>query len=187
MKSVFLKPMWFSRVITLGIILWVFIGIAYGSTSWELAEDLGNYYRQIPADQDSRLYLYGSDFLMYQALTYTPLNTRILYVIPDMNNYPARATYFLYPRQITFVATFEQALQQNLQNFDYAMVHVNTPQYSGYIGGLNYLQGKFWTTEGFLTFINLLQPQAHYSNTDLEQLIAQSHGNFLYQINGSGL
>ncbi len=166
----------------LGLIFWLLIGYFYGKPQFDQSVSLNTYLNSIPKGQDKNVYLYGTDLLMYQALSKTPIDTKILYLIPDLNNYPARAAYFLYPRPVTYVATFEQALQKQPETFDYVMMYINTPEYSGYMGGLSGFQSRYWQPETFISFINQFEPETKNTVDQSTNLIHQNLGNFLYRI-----
>ncbi len=173
------KPIFIVKCI---LFAWIVLGIYYARTSWVIVNDLGNYAASIPSNQNKNVYLFGSDYAVYQLLQSTPEDSKILYLVPDINNYPARAVYYLYPRSITFVATFEQALAKNPFNYDYVFVYVSLPQYMGYIKGLSNYQNQYWTPQKLVDFNNAIAPNNTLISETIAQYINQNYGIFLYEL-----
>jgi hypothetical protein len=174
------KQFWFLALVAAYVILGFLFGYPYRrelSETWDLMRKTGNLQRE-----EKNLQYYGAIYLAIDELRQTSVETKILFVAPDMNWVP-RMMVFLYPRYFRTASTPTLALQYfSEDDFDYVVVYVELESYSGIIGNLNYFQQNYWTDEGMTEFLYALPGLSGYSKKELVELIEGSYGVLVYSI-----
>lgn len=166
------------------MVVYFMVGVLFGDLyrrelrdTWALMRSSNSLQRE-----EKNLQYFGAIYLAVNALSQTSLDSKILFITPDMNWVP-RMMVFLYPRQLRAVPTPDLALQKLItEDFDYVVVYVEYESYSGLIGGLSYFQQYYWTDEGMTEFLYSLPGLSGYSKQELVELIDGNYGVLVYPI-----
>jgi len=164
------------------VFVWAVVGAVYGlSDRWPSLRPLQEASASLHgfSQVEKNNAFQGSVYKAYQALRETPESTRILYLIPDINQL-ARAVFFLYPRHITAVASPRQAIAAfGAQPFDYVLIYMVDPTNGGYVP-MAWLQGN-WNAEDLREFVSQVTGSPSLSQDELVEGLRSANGTLLYK------
>jgi len=176
-----------SQVVYYFLVAWIVIGVYCGLRyRWPV---MGEFQQQVASiarlsQEEKNVLFQGQIYKVYVRLKQTPKNTRVLYLIPDINHL-ARAVYFLYPRRITAVASPTLALKAlHEQKFDYVIIYTVTRTNSGLVPMGQLMQ--YWKADDFLSFLREVRQDDTLSQDEMAQELNQNNGILLYKFIDEG-